>query len=861
MNNLHYISHANYSLLNQFVGRRSELGRFRKSLDVNNVVSISGIKGVGKSSFILKSLDQIKFLWIEYQSQIDEPTLIKSIAALLPAIYEFSLESLIDSLETKSITLVLDNFEYLNDELKSKCLKQFHSVFKNSKLIVCSRGILPSEVYNGFTFILEGLNSADSKHLIKSTISSYSENKIDKYEVASLVDELCGHPLLIQSYLKNRFMQSIVKSSISLHSYDQVISFLITQLDYETLRFVQLCSLLNCAIEVKDLEKLDIRNSQLQRLIDIHIIKLCSERNSFQVTMVVQTGCLVYLEDQELIELHKRAFHFACAVSYISYESIFNLATCASLHRELIDYSLCIIDNKAMIGEDYFIVEEHFIDCLLGVNYKQDQLLFYKCECNITSINIKVAKQTIEKISDTKIKAMGVARLNSVQGFKDKAKAELLRCLDFDVDKQYKVIIYFDLCYVLIHLKDFQLSEMKLKELQLLLLDTSLEAKNHCLTILATIKYNQNEYQEALELCFQIEKFHSQHQNTYPLGETQFYIICNYMGLGLFDKAFEYSEKHKLILRELQDDLSWYFYHSRLSLIYEKQSKHGLSKKQCYKAYHLAKKADWTALLAIESRRLASLEITDHNIENALEFALESRSLTSSSKNTSENILSHCVLVAIYIITDDTRLDIELANLKILNLENSECQRLNLVFDLLLFYRHDGSTLQDLANEHLVKYESDYLGLSLVDQKYISDNFGWLDRLLTDKINHRVIVNRSVNTVSNIIELDSYLLRKQSFQLFGYQDNIYIHGSLIDFEKYPIQKQILLCFINQPSKVWTQGELIAKVWNNDFPLDKDRTHLRVQIHKLKNTLNLQFFIRPKRGAFLFNQDITHCFIL
>jgi hypothetical protein len=867
MNRKKYTLQPNFSLLNQFVGRRNELGRIRKSLSSNNVICVTGIKGVGKSSLVLQSLKKSKFLWIDYSIKIDEISFVESLQEAMKKLDDglsSNLQDLIQSIEVQRVVLVLDNFDCLNVELQSHCLRLFQSIFYHSKLIICNYKVLNSDTYDGLTFRLSCLSDKDSAELIKSSFSLHTSKKVDKREVQRLSYELCGHPLLIHEIMKSKFAKPNIHKlneaeGFSHQVYHLVLKELFQDLNETQINFIQFLATLDTIVQADDSA---ISNTEVQTLLDLHILELCENDQSIRMLKIVCKGCLSNLQDKDLISFHKRAFYFAISVTYIPYKTVFNHSKQSSLCTELIDYSLDQISNKAVIGEDYFVIGESYIDELLqlDLDYKRDQLLFFKCESNITILNTDVAQQVVEKINDPHIKRMCQARLKSALGQKELAKSELLECLNYETSDDYKVILYFDLCYVLIHIKEFDLSETKLSELQLLLQGSSQEAKNHCLTILATIKYNQQRFQESLDLCFAIEEFHLRSKNTFALGETQFYIICNYMGLEDYNKALQYSEKYKLVLRELKDGLSWYFYHSRLSIIYEKLDKHGLSQKECVKAYDLAKKHNWVVLLAIEARRLATLEMSNRNVTLALELAMESCLSSASVNHTFENCLSRYTLIAIYIIMDDKRVDSELLNLQELIDNNPKNQRVHLIYHLLLFYKYESSELQDQANYQLAIYKSNFSKLDLVDQKFTQNQIYWFEKILSNRCQYNVMLNNELSKVSNVIELDSHLAKKHLYQMFSFEEKLYVNGSLLDFENSPIQRQILMCFIESSTKVWTQNELIYKIWGKDFPLDKDRTHLRVQIHKLKSTLNIQFFIRPQSGTYLFNSEVSHCFI-
>lgn len=197
-----------------FFGRVNETQAFQNHFNTYNCIQISGISGIGKSTFIAHQLEQksINVLWVDCSITTSLPEFRNILAQFLRVECKDSrfenhlkqsnsgLEQLFQQVDTKGICLVLDALDSNSHELfqlVNICSKNF----KKSKLIYSSIQDLSSFLSLNLigNIKLQGLDSDGYKSLI-SECGIKDIDPLDDYKLYNLTG---GHPYLIKLFSLN----------------------------------------------------------------------------------------------------------------------------------------------------------------------------------------------------------------------------------------------------------------------------------------------------------------------------------------------------------------------------------------------------------------------------------------------------------------------------------------------------------------------------------------------------------------------------------------------------------------------------------------------------------------------------------
>jgi len=195
------------------IGRRRELQVFDQEITRNNTLQIGGIRGVGKTSFLAKTLkNHQNAVWIDC-GILDKNSLLYSIGSRLAN--EYGRPELLNNLKTADtdfrinlavaakeveitgLWVILDN---VNDRLSEfiDVIKEFNKVFINARLIFTSNsGIATQVLYNPhFLLHLSGLDNDESMALFKTSLPLGETIDDDLFDRMSEVTQ--GHPYIIK---------------------------------------------------------------------------------------------------------------------------------------------------------------------------------------------------------------------------------------------------------------------------------------------------------------------------------------------------------------------------------------------------------------------------------------------------------------------------------------------------------------------------------------------------------------------------------------------------------------------------------------------------------------------------------------
>ncbi|MCL5774536.1 MAG: hypothetical protein M1536_09230 [Firmicutes bacterium] len=210
-------------LTDSFLGREKELGRLRKFFLRQHLFVIKGIGGIGKTTFALAFLEELKkqkpkknILWIECHEGWRLENLLLEIDSWLKEAGDMSFSSwlkgdkkdikegilfLIDILNKKEFILFADDFHLVQDE-NIKLFLSLLNTYLNARIVFISREDIPSSPFEKLDIFeekLEGLPVNVAVNLLKDLLDLHKlSHQPDNKNLLRIAEKVAGHPLLLK---------------------------------------------------------------------------------------------------------------------------------------------------------------------------------------------------------------------------------------------------------------------------------------------------------------------------------------------------------------------------------------------------------------------------------------------------------------------------------------------------------------------------------------------------------------------------------------------------------------------------------------------------------------------------------------
>ncbi|WP_428327911.1 tetratricopeptide repeat protein [Mucilaginibacter sp.] len=193
-----------------FVGRNAELTQFKTALINHNTLSVCGLSGIGKTSFLAEVLKKREgCIWLDcanddlttvlvyladsVQQQFGDKTINQILKSSTP--FQATMQAVAQCINLHGAVIVLDN---VNDRLEAfvPLITVFNRHFKMAKIILTLNSRLDMAILanNCHQQILSGLNERESLHLLN--IDQMLEGQPEV--VKAIIDCTQGHPYIIK---------------------------------------------------------------------------------------------------------------------------------------------------------------------------------------------------------------------------------------------------------------------------------------------------------------------------------------------------------------------------------------------------------------------------------------------------------------------------------------------------------------------------------------------------------------------------------------------------------------------------------------------------------------------------------------
>ncbi|MDM1465331.1 NB-ARC domain-containing protein [Myroides odoratimimus] len=190
-------SHRLPKLTEDFKGREFELNELSKLYTQNQLISIEGIGGMGKTQLLLKFIEREKLNvnWFNIESFSGFQDFV---IELFKRFQVDNFDELVEVIDNENTILVFDGIETLwsySQDKVTQLLKQLNDYANNAKIILTTQfNSLEFDTNFGILKLSEGLNEKDSFTLLSKKNSSIKTNDKSISKIISFSD---GHPLTL----------------------------------------------------------------------------------------------------------------------------------------------------------------------------------------------------------------------------------------------------------------------------------------------------------------------------------------------------------------------------------------------------------------------------------------------------------------------------------------------------------------------------------------------------------------------------------------------------------------------------------------------------------------------------------------
>lgn len=875
---------------NIFIGQNDTLQQFHLGINIHNVISVTGLPGVGKSSltkaFTKQLSNKYNILWVDINSNDDILDIIKALRNKLNTLFnealsdtssdDFFLEGL-QILEKNNVILVLDNLQGQNDDLLNRFLVLSTNLLSKAKIITTSvfQLRLPAiHLTDVYEVQPKSLSNQSSIQLISQLVRMHSLINIPDSDYEMISQACYGNPLIIKTFISyfNKRLYSIEElcdrnsdffKEIENIIDDKVLKNL-SEKEIELFTLFQLYSrpmtpqLINSSIGSEyqpEVQKL-LANFILQANEDGFIIiapviqKYANLKSDNDVKSNCHKSISKLLNDKSL---PLETLIYACQHAALSDNH--------SLLGRAIDY---ISHNLYSMGPELGSYQALLIETLNHNYFQKDLILSYIIDSYLYTGNRPKCQQYYMQLEDPTLKEYYRFRdLHFDETTPQIIEAyESLPLNNLPVRCQIEATFLISKYYCSI--ADTESAETSFQaglvlcdsNEEVFLINASLHKALHFFNSRQFSKSN-----EALDATFQLLK-------NFPESKT--YISCLLLQSNLYMREESYLQA-ETILQELVKSNSCVVFtelsiraHLLLASLYGVQNNFEKALSIYVLALNLAQSQQFEGLevqilghLSIAYSRVNRFQMALDAIEQAIQLACHDKKTKLLWLMNLQNIGLLILLNEVENALDKLRKNQDLL------LFSNESSKTYLYFYYAKAYqmKKDQKQYQFYFQKYLTQFNS----LNSEDQKSNKDATNWFESKVLE-ISKFLIVNQSHQKPYsvNMIDLQAVCSDKHNFQVYFCSESqeFFINEKPVDIFSKRILLPLLLLFLQSPTATFSSEEIINTVW--DEPVSqKTKDKLRVtmlRLSKMINNYGLEVLLNSKKNQFNFNSNLNYCLI-
>ncbi|MCK9223834.1 MAG: NB-ARC domain-containing protein [Candidatus Muirbacterium halophilum] len=848
-----------FSKLVNFTGRKDEIERLKNKFNDFSIFFIYGMRGVGKTSFIIKALENInidrknnKILYAKVTRNMD----FKELINLLNTKYNLkinqnaNIREFLEYLEKNNNYILLDNFNFcLIDH--SEFIREAFDIFYNSKLIVLSSQFIEiplsvkSDIYH---YNVKKLDYIEFVKLVEKISIGQNNKKISSFWLNKIYKKTGGIPLYIKVFISlftsyDFSINDIFEGNAFLNAINKEINYL----DYEGLtqkrkEITFLLSFFNIAVNKKNfIDFFNIKEDDINFLKNHFVIEQDID-NNIKCSDMMKISILNNSDKKIITKTSKKILEFYEEKYIFSVDNFFEYITFSKSSEDY--FKCCLYIKNAFENFPIDFVNNIDLNIFLEENIEylcefNDEIYYYNMWIQaLTKEKKNIFIENVERLCDSKKRDL-LLKVNSFylnNSFKEQLKTD-------NLTKPEKIIIQYitifkerELCLLqscIINLKDFidksseNVSLKLLINLKALMGECYLYLMEHdkCHFVLNDIieKYPYYDKQKLSDIYFNLSLVELSKRSKMKAYEyyRQFLYYADYDKAKTINKRIVYVilyikifEKKSIFgitgdkFLELENTNG--FYSALLGHIY-------ILKNDYYKAYI--------------------------KIEQSLKFFKENNYYIFY------NLFFLDYIVLKYIIDKDK-----------INLKN-EIESLN-ISDWEYMKVFAESIVNMIENKDI---NNIIQGLSFYNSVIIVREINRL-RFIVEKNQSGSFFEINVNGVKRKIEyyeMKEYSSKKEKYNIYidFINQEILVFGKKHDIFKKTILLKLLKLFCVNIGKELNSDEIYEKVWGRKLEDLSDLNLLRVSVHSLRKIFMDTLVNSRKTKTYMFELKNDYCIIM
>ncbi len=881
-----------------FSGRKRELSKLIEYFDTQKIIIIAGITGIGKTSLILRFLQEIEkihinkqLVWIDVSEGITLETFFSQINKwLMDRGHDFfdkvnknkkedsrsKIDALINGIEINDIVLAIDNFHEIENDDTRYLIKQAIKFFSKGRLLISTRKrvkLSPIERVDIFERRLNGLSYDDSLELIHNLMEKHGYDMPSQQTLKNIYGKIQGHPFSIKLLVSLYITGDISLDELVLESSqfgDELENYILDSL-FRTLSkkektFLTHFSAFNIPVSQKMIEDLiDISNfnSVKNKLVELYLFEMNKDKKYF-IHSILKNYCLSKLKKKEKMDLYARFAEYFSKYDDLNFKlQAFYYWFDTEEKDKAIEFLITFIKDMFKQGknEELLTIIENI---LKSHEDKYPILSFFKANIYLRwgrlSEAIEVLDELTGKVKDKNLKAniyetygrsYALISENSIALEYFEKSLELYKELDnkegicsslIGIGDTYRFMSQYD--------KTIEFFNQA-KEYQNMV---SLELKGRILKGFGDISLNHRDYNSAISYYEKAISIFSEIQENFYIGKIKHNLSLLYFELGEPDKCISLLNELLEYRKSINDTVGLVYNYSFLGELYLLEDDNEKSEVHLREGLKYIQETDEKRGQIDLYLNLIRLYIVKKEYGSARNILREAREAIEDFEGVEK--LSLMLDIAEYMIEFFDDKNFELEELKETRLELEKQSEITWALQALFIERN-------LAFKNDDKFEP-VKNFEELKEKVIPNELKFFERLFKLSEDSKKIYTAILNDDSKMLSALEYKDLENERDKFDLWIDL-SKNEIIEKKKGEIKvlkkrtvANVFMFFLNNPGRELSFKEIFENIWKREYDPETDAITVRVNISRLRqavepNPKTPKYIINAKEsGFYLFN---------